>query len=238
MAKCRVFLSFKKWDKYQKRITSRWVKWWHCVREDPEFLKLTATDRWHFCALLLLAGKTNNYFAYEPLYLQRQMDCNCAPICDLLPLIKGQFFDIHRSLGRKPMESLNTESTPHVHANALRGEERREEEILFSEEKNREKSIVKPDVPGLTPRLLLELWNEKRKTLPKVLTLTEKRSRHAKQRLHERPNLTFWADVFDLIQTFPFLYGENPRQWRCSFDWIIANDENYVKVLEGRYGKM
>ena len=33
----------------------------------------------------------------------------------------------------------------------------------------------------------------------------------------------------------PFLEGQNDRGWVATFDWIIANDNNAVKVLEGNY---
>jgi hypothetical protein len=33
----------------------------------------------------------------------------------------------------------------------------------------------------------------------------------------------------------PFLCGAGPAGWRANFDWMIANDTNYLKVLEGRY---
>jgi len=29
--------------------------------------------------------------------------------------------------------------------------------------------------------------------------------------------------------------GENDRQWVADFDWIIKNDTNWVKVMEGKY---
>src|SRR5580704_12891005 len=33
----------------------------------------------------------------------------------------------------------------------------------------------------------------------------------------------------------PFLCGEGPGGWCANFDWLIANDTNYLKILEGRY---
>jgi hypothetical protein len=33
----------------------------------------------------------------------------------------------------------------------------------------------------------------------------------------------------------PFLAGEGARGWRASFDWLIANDRNVRKVIEGAY---
>jgi hypothetical protein len=33
----------------------------------------------------------------------------------------------------------------------------------------------------------------------------------------------------------PFLAGEGARGWRASFDWLITNDTNVRKVIEGVY---
>jgi hypothetical protein len=33
----------------------------------------------------------------------------------------------------------------------------------------------------------------------------------------------------------PFLAGEGARGWRAHFDWLIANDTNVRKVMEGVY---
>ena len=34
----------------------------------------------------------------------------------------------------------------------------------------------------------------------------------------------------------PFCRGENDRGWKVDFDWLVANDTHYQKVLEGKYG--
>ena len=39
----------------------------------------------------------------------------------------------------------------------------------------------------------------------------------------------------NIIAKTPFLKGVNKRGWKVDFDWLIANDTNYVKVLEGKY---
>jgi hypothetical protein len=36
-------------------------------------------------------------------------------------------------------------------------------------------------------------------------------------------------------QETPFLRGEGDRGWKADFDWLVANDRNVVRVLEGRY---
>ena len=32
-----------------------------------------------------------------------------------------------------------------------------------------------------------------------------------------------------------FLTGNNDRKWKADIDWLISNDTNIIKVLEGKY---
>lgn len=41
--------------------------------------------------------------------------------------------------------------------------------------------------------------------------------------------------IFTLMANSSFMNGNNNRGWKPTFDWIIENDNNYVKVLEGLY---
>ena len=43
------------------------------------------------------------------------------------------------------------------------------------------------------------------------------------------------AALFQKIESTPFLKGENKRNWVANFDWVFANEQNWVKVLEGNY---
>jgi hypothetical protein len=48
----------------------------------------------------------------------------------------------------------------------------------------------------------------------------------------------FLADFREAVRraaATPFLCGAGPAGCRANFDWIVANDTNYLKVLEGRY---
>jgi len=44
-----------------------------------------------------------------------------------------------------------------------------------------------------------------------------------------------YKQVLTKIAASPFLCGQNDRGWRASFDWLIRNDDNWRKVLEGKY---
>ena len=80
------------------------------------------------------------------------------------------------------------------------------------------------------------LWNEtvKDTPIPQARELTPQRRDKIRVRLQERP-LDQWKEIFKRITASRFCRGDNPRGWRASFDWIIANQENAVKVLEGKY---
>ncbi|MBF0556841.1 MAG: hypothetical protein HQK96_20190 [Nitrospirae bacterium] len=89
---------------------------------------------------------------------------------------------------------------------------------------------------GATPTDLLLLWNEyaAKGSLCLANKMTAPRMRNCRVRLRER-RLDEWEEVFKKIIANPFLTGNNKDGWRASFDWIIKNDNNSQKVLDGFY---
>ena len=83
----------------------------------------------------------------------------------------------------------------------------------------------------------VELWNNTCPNLPGVKKLTQARRDKIRARLKDEPELEVWEEVFLKIQASSFCNGDNIRRWTASFDWITANAENYVKVLEGNYDR-
>lgn len=83
----------------------------------------------------------------------------------------------------------------------------------------------------------LNLWNSTVEgKLPAARSLSTVRKRKIKTRLEERP-LAEWKTVFEKMAASPFCRGENDRGWKPDLDWIIDNDNNAVKVLEGKYDR-
>jgi hypothetical protein len=85
---------------------------------------------------------------------------------------------------------------------------------------------------------LQELWNvETTPPIPRCRDLTEQRRKKIRLRLKERPlgGSGGWRDVVERVQASAFCRGENDRHWRATFDWLIENQDNAVKVLEGKY---
>ena len=44
-----------------------------------------------------------------------------------------------------------------------------------------------------------------------------------------------WPEIITKVAESAFCTGHNDRGWEADIDWLLENDENYVKVLEGKY---
>ncbi len=80
----------------------------------------------------------------------------------------------------------------------------------------------------------VNLYNSTVVRLSKVEVISETRKNKIKARL-KNISLSEWKKVFEKMEASDFCCGINNKNWKASFDWILTNDNNYVKVLEGRY---
>lgn len=85
----------------------------------------------------------------------------------------------------------------------------------------------------LTP--LAREWNHLCDKLPAVREVNPERRRREAVRLREHP-LSWWQNVFKLMNSSNFLTGGSDRGWRADYDWIIRNGTNALAVFEGKYG--
>jgi DNA-binding transcriptional ArsR family regulator len=75
-----------------------------------------------------------------------------------------------------------------------------------------------------------------RSNFSKLRSITSKRKEHIRPRWDEElDSIDKWEDLFKQVSNTPFCCGKNDRNWIADFDWLINNDTNYVKVLEGKY---
>lgn len=81
-------------------------------------------------------------------------------------------------------------------------------------------------------------WNTFASAHPPLSTIeriSSTRKAHLQQRLEADHFVESFGRLLEAIGESPFLLGKNDKKWRVSFDWLIINDNNYLKVLEGRY---
>jgi hypothetical protein len=43
-----------------------------------------------------------------------------------------------------------------------------------------------------------------------------------------------WESIVKKVSKTPFLTGNGPRGWKADVDWFLK-DDNYIKVMEGKY---
>lgn len=94
----------------------------------------------------------------------------------------------------------------------------------------------KPKKSEVDCDFILRLYHDRCPSLPKVLKLSEKRKMKIRVRFEEMEyNYEILQQVFDKAQASRFMRGDNNRGWSADFDWIFANNTNWVKILEGKY---
>jgi hypothetical protein len=94
----------------------------------------------------------------------------------------------------------------------------------------------------VSSKTLLEIYQQQNLSLPEVKALTAERLKKCRSRINQAVRdgcleqyLADFTSAVKKAQQTPFLRGEEPRSWRSSFDWFVANHVNIYAVLEGKY---
>jgi|TARA_Y100000310_G_scaffold216824_1_gene217886 hypothetical protein len=101
------------------------------------------------------------------------------------------------------------------------------------EEEKEEEKCSQSSRNGLSS--LQNLWNHCCPKLSKVVENSIDRKAKEKIRLGERSEDS-WALIFSQINDSDFCCGlVDGSKWKASYDWIMSNQKNAIKVLEGNY---
>jgi len=82
-------------------------------------------------------------------------------------------------------------------------------------------------------RKIQDLWNQHCSFAP-IRRITNGRSKKLHTRMQSWKDLKTVETIFRKIGESDFLSGKT-GDWKATFDWVVKNDENAVKVLEGNY---
>lgn len=79
---------------------------------------------------------------------------------------------------------------------------------------------------------IIKIWNGT--NLPKLKLLSQKRKEKIKL-ITKEFGLDNFLKSIEILNNSKFCLGENKNNWKADLDWLIVNDTNIVKVLEGKY---
>jgi hypothetical protein len=85
----------------------------------------------------------------------------------------------------------------------------------------------------------LAAFNEILPELPGAEKLTASRIKTLNCRVGENParkESDWWKKYFERVRLFPWLMGQNPNNWKATFDWLIG-ESGMQKIIEGGFMK-
>ena len=86
-----------------------------------------------------------------------------------------------------------------------------------------------------TPEEFVELYHRFCPNLPQVLKITPDRRKKILFRLKENCQKVFWIEVFKRGNEILIPSNKGHPEWKPDLDFILRNDSNYVRILEGKY---
>ena len=217
------FIEIVNWNQFQ-HYRDRNPPWIKLHRELLNSRTWTVSDdasRVLAIAIMMLASENDNKIPNDAAYLMRRAFLNSPP--DLMPLISCNFI---RLIGSASNTLADASST-------LQNARPETETETETEKKMSTSSLAEDDTK---PSELMALWNELATgVIQSIRSISSKRRAKIKTRLSEPMFRDNWPDVFRRAVASDFMRGQNSNNWTVSFDWLIENDANYVKVLEGKY---
>lgn len=241
----------------------RWFKVWTSIVDDDDFEEMSLQDigRWVLLgAHLKLRGQQGRILIpYPATHLQKLF--RVPSYSELITILhKMHGVNVHENVNGTNIVNIFIEMpnwSKYQHDSTVaervkrhrvkRSQKRRESEenqkrnkevSSFSSYEEKDSSLN--GEARVSPQELAESWNDictphglRAVTLP----LKGSRLEKAKVRLIEHPTVSFWEDVLNKIPTSKFLLGRSGNgTWKATFDWLIQNDKNCLKVMEGQYG--
>lgn len=146
----------------------------------------------------------------------------------------------------KPNTDQYTDQTPTSTNNNKDKEskERKKEKEFSNENYDEDVVVITPeenfDFSKFNSEKIVDCYHAVCISFPRVKVFEKNRKDKVKLRFKEmekaglNPYETFQT-VFELIENSDFCKGGSKSGWKATFDWVIENGKNWVKILEGNY---
>jgi hypothetical protein len=90
------------------------------------------------------------------------------------------------------------------------------------------------ELPSVPNERIVEIYHEEVPGLSRVIDITPERKSMLKKLAPKIQTEYAWREFFEIVRKSDFLNGNNNRNWKANFSWLI-NYKNAVKVIEGNY---
>ena len=118
---------------------------------------------------------------------------------------------------------------------------------------NKRETKDEKEIPSVPYQEISDLYNKHCPNMTKVIKVSDRRKEHLKARWKEiykyktskhnrsetddikKQTLSVFEEIFQKAGASKFMNGRNNKNWQADFDWMIKNNSNYTKVLEGKY---
>ena len=108
---------------------------------------------------------------------------------------------------------------------------------MENENINENKDLLNKNGAKIPYEEIKDLFNKICTSLSKIQSLSNSRKEKIKVRWNELNSIEKFKELFEKTQASSFCIGDNKDGWKASFDWLMENDKNWLKVLEGNYDK-
>lgn len=198
------------------------------VQGDPQFEIITnEIDKWRFVAMICLELEAKSPLPNTTEYWVKKFDVRKRPMSLTLQMLQN-FIEVRNGDKEEPVTDV--EDLPL----------QEESETCDVDGKSKKVRVrgLETDTPYVAfEKATVEQWNrlcDEYPILSKIKEVSGKRREMLKKR-YERESFRDFQKILECVKQSPFLLGEGPRKWKVSFDWLIKNDTNYLRVLEGAY---
>ncbi len=217
------YIHIRSLEKYHPGYKDRTLQWgkihFRMVQGDPDCELIASEIDWaRLIKMILLELEAQNPLPnIDTYWLKKGFDLKKRTMSLTLQMLHNFVEVIHKD------NDISTD-TRHVEEN--------KKEISIKKEIN----IENKNYSGFE-EATVTAWNsfcDKFPILAKIREMSDKRRTSLKHRFM-RDSFRDFEKILEAIKEQPFLQGENDRKWVVSFDWIIENDTNYLKILERKY---
>lgn len=143
-----------------------------------------------------------------------------------------------KKVSKRANALVGSDEPPHQNGQSLKKEYQELEASLAGKDVKEVWTQVTGFIKDKSPEFIepyAEAWNLFATTykLPRLKDINDSRRRKFATRIRE-PAFDF-LKILEGIKTSPHLKGDNNNGWKADFNWILENDSNYLKILEGNY---